>query len=325
MVDYYSQRATAGLVLTEATSISEAAHGWRNAPLICTPEHAQGWKKVVNCVHEKDSVIFLQLWHLGRQAHSSFHPSTNKTFSASDIPMAGHVKTIEGVNVDGEVPSPMTVEEIKQTVQDYVAAAQLCKEAGFDGVEIHAANGYLLDQFLQSSSNVRTDEYGGSVENRARFLLEVFDAIVESGSYPADRIGFRISPNGAFGGMGSEDNHEAFIEVARLMNTRKPAYLHIMDGLGFGYHEKSPVVTTMDMKKVFDGPIIANVGLTKDMAEGMIRSGTTDLCAFGRLYLSNPDLPQRFEKDLPLAEEPGHETWFAYDGAKGYSDYPTAQ
>jgi len=146
-------------------------------------------------------------------------------------------------------------------------------------------------------------------------MTEVFDAIVASGSFPASRVGFRISPNGNYGGMGSADNAESFIEVAKLMSQRKASYLHIMDGLGFGYHEKCRPLTTTDMRRAFDGPIIANCGLTRDIAEGMLRSGSTDLCCFGRLYLSNPDLPERFEKDLPLADIPGHETWFSYIGA----------
>jgi len=322
MVDYYSQRASGGLVITEATAISEAASGWRNAPHIRTPEQVAGWKKVVDAVHAKNGVIFLQLWHMGRQGHVSFHPESNKTLAPSAIPMKDvALKTSTGEDTVGQVPTEMTLDDIKETIQDYVEAAKRCKEAGFDGVEIHAANGYLLDTFLQSSTNTRADEYGGSPENRVRLLKEVFEAIVDSGAYPASRIAFRISPNGAFGDMGSADNKEMYTYVARTMSEYKPAYLHVMDGLGFGYHGKGPAVTTYDIRKNFEGPIMANVGLTKDLAEGLVRSGTVDLCAFGRLYMSNPDLPERFANNWPTETEAAYEHWWYPTGAKGYTDF----
>merc|ERR1712176_1589564 len=323
MAEYYSQRASGGLIITEATAISEAASGWRNAPHIKTAEEVAAWKKVVDAVHEKNGVIFLQLWHMGRQGHASFHPTTNKTLAPSAIPMKGvQIRSATGENTEGQVPTEMTLEDIQETIRDYVNAAKLCKEAGFDGVEIHSANGYLLDTFLQSSTNTRTDEYGGSPENRLRIVKEIFEAIVESGAYPASRIGFRISPNGVFGDMGSADNKEMFTYVAQEMNTYKPAYLHVMDGLGFGFHNKGPVVTTFDIRKNFDGPIMANVGLTKDMAEGLVRSGTADLVCFGRLYMSNPDLPERFANNWPTEPESTYENWWQPTGAKGYTDYP---
>lgn len=323
MVDYYSQRASGGIVITEATAISEAGSGWRNAAHVRTPEQVEGWKKVNDAVHAKNGVIFLQLWHMGRQGHASFHPTTNNALAPSAIPMKDvKIRSATGEDTVGQVPTEMTLEDIKQTIKDYVEAAKLCKEAGFDGVEIHAANGYLLDTFLQSSTNTRTDEYGGSPENRIRLLKEVFEAIVDSGAYPASRIGFRISPNGVFGDMGSADNVEMFTYVAREMNAYKPAYLHVMDGLGFGYHNKCRVVTTYDIRKNFDGPIMANCGLTVDIAEGLVRSGTADLVAFGRLYMSNPDLPERIANKWPLEPEAAYENWWAPIGAKGYSDYP---
>lgn len=323
MVDYYSQRASGGLVITEATAVSEAASGWRNAAHIRTPEQVAGWKKVVDAVHAKNGVIFLQLWHMGRQGHASFHPESGKTLAPSAIPMNDvKIKSSTGEDTVGQVPTEMTLDDIKETVQDYVDAARLCKEAGFDGVEIHAANGYLIDTFLQSSTNTRSDEYGGCPENRLRLLKEVFEAIVESGAYPAGRIGFRISPNGAFGDMGSADNREMFTFAARAMNEYKPAYLHVMDGLGFGFHNKAPVVSTYDIRKNFEGPIMANVGLTRDLAEGLVRSGTVDLCAFGRLFISNPDLPERFANNWPTEPEAAYENWWYPTGAKGYTDYP---
>jgi N-ethylmaleimide reductase len=322
-VEYYEQRASAGLVITEATAISEEGYGWRNAPQICTAEQVAGWKKVVDRVHAKDGKIFLQLWHLGRQAHSSFHPTTNRIVSASNIPMAGKTKTLDMEDSEPEVPHALTIEEIKQTIQDYVEAAKKCKEAGFDGVEIHSANGYLIDQFFQSCSNVRTDEYGGSMENRIRLLKEVVEGIVASGAYPANRIAFRISPNGSYGGMGSEDNVEMFEFVAKEMNKYNLAYMHVMDGLGFGYHGKTKAVTCAQLRKYYDGIIMCNVGLTKEIAEGMIRSGAADMACFGRLYISNPDLPERFANNWPVAEPAAYETWWGHTGAKGYTDFPT--
>ena len=232
MGTYYEQRASGGLIITEATAISEDGAGWRNAPHIRTKDESQAWKKITDRVHAKEGVIYLQLWHMGRQAHSSHHPNTNRVVSAGNLPITGgsKVKTVNSKEADPEVPHALTIEEIKETIQDYVNASKLAAEAGFDGVEVHAANGYLIDQFLQTSSNNRTDEYGGSMENRVRFLQEVVEAIIESGAFPANRIGFRLSPNGVFGGMGSEDNYEMFQHVAKTMNKYGLSYLHAMDG-----------------------------------------------------------------------------------------------
>lgn len=319
---YYEQRASGGLVLTEATGISEEGYGWRNAAAIYTDEHVEGWKKVTERVHAKDGKIFCQLWHMGRFSHSSYHPSTNRIVSASAEKMAGKVKTSENEDVESEVPHALTIEEIKTTIADYVNAAEKAKAAGFDGVELHSANGYLIDQFLQSKTNKRSDEYGGPKENRIRFLKEVTEAIIASGAFPANRIGFRLSPNGSFGDMGSEDNFETFVYVAKEMNTYNLAYMHVMDGLGFGSHGKDKIVTCADLRKVYDGIIMANVGLTKEVAEGMVRSGAVDLVCFGRLYISNPDLPERFANNWPLADSAPYETWWGHTAEKGYTDWP---
>jgi N-ethylmaleimide reductase len=324
MAEYYEQRASGGLIITEATGISEEGYGWLNSPEIRTPEQIAGWKKVTDRVHDKGGHVYVQLWHMGRQAHSSFHPSTNRVVSASNIPMKGKVKTAEYIDVEAETPVPLTVDEIQQTVQDFVQAAQNALEAGFDGIELHAANGYLIDQFLESCSNKRTDQYGGSMENRLRFLREIIEGIIASG-FPANRIGFRISPNGAYGDVGSEDNFEMFPYVAKELNKYGMAYLHVMDGLSFGFHGKAKVVTCADLRKVWDGIIICNVGLTKEVAEGMVRSGAADLCCFGRLYISNPDLPERFANNYPLAESAVYDTWWGHTAEKGYTDFPTHQ
>lgn len=325
MATYYEQRASGGLVITEATAISEDGAGWRNAPHIRDVPHADAWKKVVDRVHAKDGLIYMQLWHMGRFAHSSHHPNTKRVVSSGNLPITGgtKVKDINSQDVEPEVPHALTVDEIHQTIEDYVDAANLCKYAGFDGIEVHAANGYLLDEFLQSCSNNRTDEYGGSMENRLRIVLEIIDAIVASGAFPANRIAVRISPNGAFGGMGSKDNFEMFTYVAKALNAKGLAYLHVMDGLGFGWHDLCRQVRAIDVKKNFDGPVMVNVGLTKDSAEGMIRSGAADLACFGRLYMSNPDLPERFANNWPTEPEAEYGNWWYPTGAKGYTDYPT--
>lgn len=324
MLEYYEQRASAGLIISEATAISEEGSGWRNAPHITTEKHAKAWKKITDAVHAKGGLMYIQLWHMGRQSHSSFHPSTNRIVAASPIAMQGvKTKNADMEEVEAEVPHELTIEEIQSLIQDYVKAAKLAKMAGFDGIELHGANGYLIDTFFQSSTNQRTDKYGGSPQNRVRLLQEIVEAIIADGSYEANRIGFRMSPNGAFGNMGSKDNFETFVHIAKAMNQYGLAYLHVMDGLSFGFHDIDRPVTCADLRKVFDGPILANVGLTRDVAEGMIRSGACDAAVFGRLYISNPDLVERFANDWPVEEPAAYDTWWHATGAKGYTDFPT--
>jgi 2,4-dienoyl-CoA reductase-like NADH-dependent reductase (Old Yellow Enzyme family) len=324
MKEYYTQRASGGLLITEGVAISEDGSGWRNAPHITTEAHAEAWRPVVDSVHAAGGVIYLQLWHMGRQAHPSHHPNTKRVVGPSAIKMEGaKAKTAYYEDAEPEVPHALTADEVKATVDEFVNAAVLSKKAGFDGVELHGANGYLLDEFFQSCSNQRDDEYGGSPVRRTRILRDVLDALLASGAYPIERIGLKISPNGAYGGMGSPDNFETFVEVAKVAQEYKLGYLHVMDGLGFGYHNKCPPVTCADLRKVYDGPILANVGLTRDVAEGLIRSGAADLAVFGRLYISNPDLPERFENDWPLADPAPYPTWWGPTGEKGYTDWPT--
>jgi N-ethylmaleimide reductase len=321
MGDYYEQRASAGLVFTEATAISEEACGWQFAPHMHRPEHVEAWRKIVDRVHARGAKFYLQLWHMGRQSHSSYHPSTGRIVSASDVKLNAEATTIDGKKVPAEVPHSLTLEEIETTIQDFVKSAALCAEAGFDGVEVHGANGYLLNQFLDASSNNRTDKYGGSIENRCRLTLEVIDAIIDSGSFPSDRVGIKLSPNGVYGEMGHEENFDTCVYLVKELNKRNLAFIELMDGLGFGYHEKCKVVTCMDIRKVFDNTIIANVGLTKDVAEGMIRSGAADMASFGRPFISNPDLVERFANNWPLAPDAEYMDWWHTEGAKGYTDF----
>ena len=308
MKTYYEMRASAGLIITEATAISDQGFGYYGAPGCYTDEQARHWKCIVDAVHDKNGKMVLQLWHMGRQSHSSHH-KVQEIVAPSAIPVpSGTLRDSEQNVVNFEMPRALETKEISTVVADYARCAMFAKNAGFDGVEIHGANGYLVDEFLQSCTNHRTDCYGGSLENRFRFLKEVIEAVGEV--YPFDRIGVRISPNGSFGGMGSSDNYETFIFVAEQLNSYGLAYLHVMDGLGFGWHNKDRRVRLMDIKKVFEGPVIGNCGYTRDTAEGAIRSGAADAIAFGRLFLSNPDLVERFANGWPLNPIPPRDDWF---------------
>ena len=235
MAEYYAQRAGAGLIVSEGTAISKQGYGWTHSPGIYTSEQTEAWKQIVNVVHDRESKIYLQLWHTGRASHSSFQPD-------NDLPIAPSAIKIEGAEAhtpDGkkpyETPRALDIEEIPRVVEEYRLAAANAKEAGFDGVEIHAANGYLIDEFLQSKTNHRTDKYGGSIENRYRFLKEVVEAVLTV--WDADSVGVRLSPNGSFNDMGSPDYREAFTYIAKQLNNYGLAYLHLLDGLAFGFHE----------------------------------------------------------------------------------------
>lgn len=321
---YYAQRSGCGLIISEATGVSPLANGWVNAPGLYTDEMQKGWKGVVDEVHAKGGVIFLQLWFIGRASHSSFMPNNGPVLSASAVPIAGEVSTADGSKVPAEVPHELSVAEIKDVVESYGLCARRAKEAGFDGVEVHAANGYLIDQFLQTCSNVRDDAYGGSVENRFRFCKEVVARVLQE--FPPSRVGVKISPNGVFNGMGSEGNFTDFLYFAdQLEKQFKIAYLHCMDGLGFGYHNKASVVELEDLRKVFKGTLVGNVGYTRESAAAKVESGAADAIAFGRPYIANPDLAERFKNDWPLAEAPSVGVWYGVvdgDVSKGYSDFP---
>ena len=320
MAEYYAQRASAGLIITEATTISPHANGWNQSPGIYTDEMVEGWTQVIDAIHTQGGRVFLQLWHMGRSSHSDFHDG--------QLPVAPSAIAIEGDGIHTpaggdkkpyEVPRALETDEVPRIVEDYRRAAERAKQAGFDGVEIHSANGYLLDQFLQSKSNQRTDAYGGSIENRYRFLGEVVDAV--KSVFPAHRVGVRIAPNGVFNSMGSPDYREQFTYVARQLNRYGLAYLHVMDGTGFGFHDLGEPMTLSEFRAVFDGPLMGNVGYTQVSAETAITSGDADLIAFGRPFISNPDLVERFANDWPLADSSDMSGWYSFD-EKGYADYP---
>ena len=322
MAKYYAQRASAGLVITEATTIAASANGWNESPGIYTEEMVEGWKLTVESVHAAGGKVFLQLWHCGRAAHSSF--------LGGELPVAPSPIKIEGEGVHTpngkqphEVPRELQTEEIPGIVNDYQIASERAKSAGFDGIEIHSANGYLLDSFLQSKTNHRSDKYGGNVENRFELLREVVTAVTEV--WPASRVAVRLSPNGGFNDMGSPDFRKQFTYVAGQLNTFGLAYLHVMDGLAFGFHELGDPMTLAEFRKVFDGPLMGNCGYTQKTAEERIASGDADLIAFGRPFISNPDLVERFAKGVELNPDAEMSTWYSPVGANGYTDFPTAQ
>ena len=322
MAEYYAQRADAGLLISEASSISEQGLGWLNSPGIYTDEQAEAWQQITQAVHDKGGRIFLQLWHCGRSSHSSFHPAAGLPVAPSAIKLNGdYIHTPTGKQ-DYETPRALETAEVKQVVLDYQKAAERAKAAGFDGVEIHAANGYLIDEFLQSKTNQREDEYGGSKENRTRFLVEIVDAIKQV--WEAGKIGVRLSPNGVFNDMGSADYREQFLYTAQELAKHDLAYLHVMDGLAFGFHGLGEPVTLAEIKAVYPGNIIGNCGYTKELAEQRLQDGDADLVAFGRLFISNPDLVVRFQHNLELNPDANMADWYGDLGAKGYTDFPIA-
>jgi N-ethylmaleimide reductase len=320
MAEYYSQRSNAGLIITEATVISEMANGWQHTPGIYTDEQAIAWKQVVEAVHPQGTPIFLQLWHCGRASHSSFHPN-------GELPVAPSAIKIEEEYIHTpigkqpyETPRALETNEIPKIVESYRQAAERAKMAGFDGVEIHAANGYLIDTFLQSKTNHRSDRYGGILENRYRFLKEIVEAILTV--LPAERVGVRLSPNGNYNSMGSPDYRETFLYVAEKLDLYDLAYLHLLDGLAFGFHELGEPMTLSEFRQIFNRPLIGNCGYTQETAEATIQADDADLIAFGRPFISNPDLVERFANGWPLNPPAEQKIWYSFT-AEGYTDFPT--
>ena len=321
MAQYYRQRASAGLIITEATTISPQANGWNESPGIYTSEMTAGWGKITEAIHQEAGKVFLQLWHCGRASHPSFHDGEQHV-APSAIAIEGEPIHTPIGKQPHEVPRALETDEIPQLIEDYRAAAENAKTAGFDGVEIHSANGYLLDTFLQSKTNQRNDQYGGSIENRYRLLGEVVDAVATV--FPSNRIGVRLSPNGVFNDMGSPDFREQFIYVAGELNRLNLAYLHVLDGLAFGFHELGDPITLSELRKVFESPLMGNCGYNQATAEVAITDGNADMISFGRPFISNPDLVRRFAEGIDLNPDADVADWYSPTGAKGYTDFPTA-
>lgn len=318
MAEHYFQRSSAGLLITEATVISPQGIGWIGSPGIYTEDMVEGWRKVTRKIQPTGSQIFLQLWHCGRASHSDFH-NGELPLSASDVKLNGdQIHTPLGKR-DYEAPRPMTLDDIKATVEDFRRAARNALDAGFSGIEVHSANGYLLNQFLDSKTNQRDDQYGGSLENKYRFLGEVLAAVCEI--WPSQRVGVRLSPNGVFNDMGSEDFRETNLYTIKELDKLDLAYVHIMDGLGFGFHEKGEPMTLAEFREHYRGVIIGNCGYSKEDAEARLAAGDADIAAFGRPFISNPDLVERLKNGWSLTPYDDMSLWYTPD-AEGYTDYP---
>lgn len=319
MAEYYAQRASAGLIVTEGAPVSTWGVGYINVPGIYSDEQVEGWKQVTKAVHEKGGKIFIQLWHVGRMSHPDFH-NGELPLAPSALNPNEKSYTKNGFT-DTVTPREMTIADIKQTVQDFKNAAANAIKAGFDGVEIHGANGYLLQQFFNATSNQRTDEYGGSVENRARILFEILDAFKEVIEYK--KVGLRLSPslNGLFGITMDETTIPTHEYIVKRLNDYGLAYLHLtepfvpVDHLPFAVTE-----VAKHFRPLYKGTLIINRGFNKETATAVLEAGDADLVAFGVPFIANPDLVKRFETNAPL-NEVDTQTFYT-PGEKGYTDYP---
>jgi N-ethylmaleimide reductase len=324
--EYYAQRATpGGLIIAEASPVAATAFGSPGVPGIYSKQQIAGWRKVVDAVHAKGGVIFLQLWHVGRVSHSSFQPGGVLPVSASAVAISPEWKTstADGKVTDYETPRALETGEIVGIIDAFRQAAKNALEAGFDGVEIHGANGYLLEQFLQSRSNLRTDRYGGGIENRARLLLEITQAAVEV--WGANRVGVRLSPYGIANDSGEPDPMPLYTHVVQAFNPLGLAYLHFIEprssGAGRAEVNWQNVPSAMVLfRPIWKGILIAAGGFAGATAEAAIAEGHADAVAFGRIFISNPDLPRRLQRGFPLTPY-NRKTFYGGDVA-GYTDYP---
>jgi 2,4-dienoyl-CoA reductase-like NADH-dependent reductase (Old Yellow Enzyme family) len=309
MAEYYGQRASAGLIISEATSVDPMGVGYAETPGIWSDDHVRGWSLVTDAVHREGGRIFLQLWHVGRISDPMFLGG-RQPVAPSAIAAKGNVSLVRPEK-PFVTPRALELDEIPGIVQAYRRGADNAQRAGFDGVEVHGANGYLLDQFLQDSTNHRTDEYGGPVENRARLLLEATDAAISI--WGADRVGVHIAPRGEAHDMGDSNPGQTFGCVARELGRRRIAFLCARESLG-------PGRIGPELKRAFGGVYIANDQFTRETAEQVVSAGEADAVAFGKLFIANPDLPERFATGAAL-NAPDPATFYA-PGVKGYTDYP---
>lgn len=317
--EYYTQRASAGLIITEGSQISKAAEGYINTPGIYTEAQVKGWKKATQSVHENGGKIFLQLWHCGRISHPKFHDG-EKPLAPSAVNPNTQAYTQDGFE-DTVEPQAMSIADIKQTVLDFKHAAENAKNANFDGVEIHSSNGYLIHQFFNKNSNIRTDDYGGNIQNRARFFFEVLEAVSEV--WPENRIGVRMNPslNDAFGITATEETIPTFDYIVEKLNAYDLAYLHLSepftDVSNIDYLEPN---IAKHYRPIYKGKLMINAGFDQESGNKVISEGNADMVSFAKLFISNPDLPERFAQNAPLAE--WDEDTFYTPGPKGYTDYP---
>ncbi|MCX7100139.1 MAG: alkene reductase [Methylobacter sp.] len=314
-VEYYRQRASAGLIISEGSQISANAIGYPGTPGIHSEEQIAGWKRITDAVHEQGGHIFIQLWHTGRISHSSLLPNQSLPVAPSALKANGQAMTFTGMQ-DFEIPHPLTLAELSYIVNDYAIAAQNAKSAGFDGVEIHAANGYLLDQFLRDSTNLRDDNYGGSIANRMRLLIEVVERVITICGAPC--VGVRLSPENSFNDINDSQPQLTFNAIAKKLSDYSLAYLHVLEGDMLTGERHLDYVA---LRNCFTGYYMANNGYDLDSGNKAIEQNHADMVAFGQLFIANPDLPERFAKNLPL-NEPDRNTFYGGD-EKGYTDYPS--
>jgi N-ethylmaleimide reductase len=315
-VEYYAQRASAGLLVTEASQVSQQGQGYQDTPGIYSKEQVAGWRKVTDEVHKRGGRIFIQLWHVGRISHTDLQAGHVAPVAPSAIP--AKTKTfVGGKFVDVSAPRALELSEIPGIVDSFRKAAANAIEAGFDGVEIHGANGYLLDQFAKDGTNKRTDAYGGSIENRARLMLEVAEAVAKE--IGAERTGIRISPVTPANDVSDSNPQPLFDHIVERLNALKLVYIHVIEGATGGPRDIAPF-DYKALRSRFKGAYIANNGYTFDLAEKVLAANEADLIAFGKLFIANPDLVERLKKGAPL-NEPDKATFYG-GGAKGYTDYP---
>lgn len=314
---YYGQRASAGLIVAEATNISPTAKGYVLTPGIWSPEQVAGWKLTTKAVHDKGGRIFLQLWHTGRISHPDIQPGGALPVAPSAVRPQGQAFTNDGFK-DLVTPRALETDEIAGIVADYAHAAQCAKDAGFDGVEIHAANGYLLQQFLADKSNQRTDRYGGSIENRTRIVVEVTEAVTKV--WGGDRVGIRLSPLTSFGDIGDSNPEPVYMSLIEQLNPFGVAYIHVIEGDTGGTRTPEGGFDLQKLRRAFNGLYMANNGYDLDLALEARRENLADLVCFGRPFISNPDLVERMSAGAPLAEG-DHATFYGGD-ERGYIDYP---
>ena len=318
MAEYYAQRAGAGLIVTEGSQVSPEGVGYPNTPGIHTDAQVDGWRTITQAVHARGGRIFLQLWHVGRVSHPSLQPGGQLPLAPSAIGIEGEMLYTAAGPVPYVTPRALETDEIAGVVEQFAEGARRAYRAGFDGVELHGANGYLVDQFLRDGSNHRTDRYGGSPENRARFLSEVTAALVDV--WGAERVGVRLSPVAAFNGMRDSDPVSTFSAAAHALGRLGLAYLHVVEPVGA---QASGGRVTPVLKAVFHGPLIANGGYGAESGNAAIAGRQADLVSFGTPFLANPDLPERLQAGAPL-NAPDPATFYGGD-ARGYTDYPALE
>ena len=307
--EYYTQRVSAGLIITEAANVSPMAKGYPRTPGVFNEEQIESWRKVTDAVHDAGGKIFMQIFHTGRIALPDFLPDNQKPVAPSAVAAKGQNYTDSGMK-DFVEPRELTTEEVKATVKDFATAAKNAIAAGFDGVELHAASGYLVQQFLMSPVNRRADEYGGSIENRTRFLFEILNAM--SDRIGSEKVGVKFSPAMPFNDIQEPDADEVYSYIMKNLGGKNLAYVHVGDHANSGWHEK--------LRPLYDGIYFAGANFDKKRGEEYLEAGKADAIVYGKLFLANPDLPERFEKNAEL-NEPDESTFYT-PGEKGYTDYP---